>query len=174
MFALRPAGPLRLGPAIGKGAHGALLIQKALVLLGLTRGAFTGDERHARLLRHWVDDAVEIEQIDAGKDDDEAAEQRHGGRRRGVEALEEQHRGEDGGGGEEDVVDRVDDVGRKLVERLVEVIHLCQDADDDDDGKAVVEGWLNWLLPAKVSLSATPRPLTLMTEMEPTKLQIEM
>lgn len=39
--------------------------------------------------------------------------------------------------------------------------------------KTYVEGWLNWLWPAKVSLSAIPKALTDMTEMDPTVEQME-
>lgn len=81
---------------------------------------------------------IHVEQIHAHEDDDEAAQERHG--RRGavrVEASEEQKRRKDRRGGEHDVVDGVDDVCAELVQGLVEVVHLHQDAHHDDDGKAV-------------------------------------
>lgn len=40
--------------------------------------------------------------------------------------------------------------------------------------KTYVLGCENWLLPARVSLTATPKPLMDMTETEPTTEQMEM
>jgi len=36
-----------------------------------------------------------------------------------------------------------------------------------------VDGWVNWLLPAKVSFSAMPNPLQDITDIDPTNEQIE-
>lgn len=67
--------------------------------------------------------ARNVEQVNAHENDDETAQQRDGvdgvG---GVEALEQDCRGDNRRGREEDVVDRVDDVGRERVERLVKVV----------------------------------------------------
>jgi hypothetical protein len=39
--------------------------------------------------------------------------------------------------------------------------------------KTYVDGWVNWLLPAKVSFKAIPKALIAMMEMEPTSEHIE-
>lgn len=83
-------------------------------------------------------DPADVEQVDAAEDDEEAGEEGYGvDGVRGVEAAEEDEGCEQGEGREGDVVERVDEGGVKLVEGLVEIVHLREDADDDDDGKDV-------------------------------------
>lgn len=74
--------------------------------------------------------AREVEEVDACEDDEEAAEEGNGiygvGR---VEALEKDEGCEEREGRECDVVEWIDNIRRKLAERLIKVVHLRQNAD---------------------------------------------
>ncbi|EJT45341.1 hypothetical protein A1Q1_06104 [Trichosporon asahii var. asahii CBS 2479] len=140
--------PIR-GATLGiRGRHGAavaIVPQRRAALLALH--AHAARHRHARVHEAGLEAgrvvrdlglARNVEQEDAHEDREEATQERDGVNSVGrVEALEKDGRGDNGRGREEDVVDRVDDVGRERVERLVEVVHLDQDARHDDDAENV-------------------------------------
>ena len=124
--------------------------------------------------------AREVEQVDAGEDDKEAAEKRdcvYGGG--GVEALEEQEGGCEGAGREGYVVEGVDTidnqhfvtiqmlrrgrldvhVGGELAQRLVEVVHLRENASDNHNDKHICRGVRKLIIPRKRHLERQPKRL---------------
>lgn len=79
-----------------------------------------------------------VQQVNPHKDDQEPAKQRYRiGAIGRIEPLEQDRRRDDRARREKHKVDRVDDVGAKRIQCLVEVIHLNHDAKDDDDAKDV-------------------------------------
>ena len=113
----------------------------------------------------------EVQQVDPGKDDQESTQQRDRvDGIRGVESLEEDERGAKRGGGKRDIVQRVDTVSRcvsvasfpsldkrkvilhrcrKLVQGLVKVVHLGQDAETGDNGEDISRGMRELVIPAQ-------------------------
>lgn len=88
----------------------------------------------------WIA-AGKVEEVYAGEDCEEAGEEGDGvDCIRSIEAAEEDERGRERGGRERDVVDWVDDGGWEPLEREVEVVHLCQDADGCYDHEDVGAG----------------------------------
>lgn len=122
---------------------------------------------------------AEVEEVDARKGDEEAADEGEGADHVGcVEAVEEDEGRAEGGGGEGDVVERVDaggwglamveylgnrsfdvHVGGELAERLVEVVHLRQDADGRDNHKHVGRRVGKLVVPGKRQLEGDAKGL---------------
>ena len=121
---------------------------------------------------------AEVQEVDAGEDGQEAAEQRDGvdcvG---GVESAEEDEGGDEGEGREGDVVEGVDatqasvvsgcvqvlrvggvdvHISTILAQRLVEVIHLRENADYDNNGEDVGRGVRELVVAADCQLERNP------------------
>lgn len=124
--------------------------------------------------------AAEVEEVDAREGDEEAADEGEGADHvGGVEAVEEDEGGAEGGRGEGDVVEWVDagrgwglavveylgnrsfdvHVGGELAERLVEVVHLRQDADGRDNHKHIGRRVGELVVPAKRQLEGDAKGL---------------
>lgn len=114
----------------------------------------------ARGVVHLLGLARNVEEVDAHEDDKEAHEERDGvdgvGR---VETLEKNGRRGNGGRREENIVDGVDNVGGESVEGLVEIVHLDQDAPNDNNTKEVGAEIRELVLASKRELDGNTKAL---------------
>jgi len=83
-------------------------------------------------------DSGNVEEMDAEEGDDETHKEGNGVGAVGcVEALEEDEGGDYCSGGKADVIHRVDHIGGECIQGFVEVVHLNEDTEGDDDTEDV-------------------------------------